>query len=139
MPLNRPEVRLYKQYLCLWTKLICLLQPLEVKPQDTLNSALDSFYSDIAAIEKPNTGELSQYTLPLEDNKITDTPSIDTNPDSTKKKKKKVSQVQKTWHYLKMAKMIFTQNRKNVLPFRGRTFYTVKLTLFDIVQQIIDI
>lgn len=61
----------------------------EVK-QDPLHSALDSFYSDIAAIETPVCSEISDQPLFTEDGKMIEGSSMETNSDNNKKKKKKV-------------------------------------------------
>lgn len=69
---------------------VLFFQDQEVK-QDLLHSALDSFYSDIAAIEHPVSGEVFQHPLPVEERKAIENCSVETNQDGTKKKKKKVS------------------------------------------------
>lgn len=62
----------------------------QVKKQDPLHSALDSFYSDIAAIETTNSNDVLP-ALPTEDTKPPETPVLETNHENPKKKSKKVS------------------------------------------------
>lgn len=67
-------------------------QEQEVKKQDPLHSVLDSFYSDIAAMETPTSGEGSQEPVMVEEiNKTSENCSLEAIADNTKKKKKKVS------------------------------------------------
>lgn len=58
-----------------------------LRPQDPLHSALDSFYSDIAAIENSNSNDGLQPLLVSEESAIKNS---EINLEQFKKKKKKV-------------------------------------------------